>query len=129
MEILLSALKIAITIFVPVITSILTMLASKFVEAKIQKIQDEKIKSLILEGTNLILDSMNYVQQAYVDDLKASGSFTAEAQQQALDAAKKRALKIMPDNVYYVLDSHFQDIDTYIDNVIESAIAKKKEKS
>lgn len=129
MEILLSALKIAITIFVPVITSILTMLASKFVEAKIQKIQDEKIKSLILEGTNLILDSMNYVQQAYVDDLKASGSFTAEAQQQALDAAKKRALEIMPDNVYYVLDSHFQDIDTYIDNVIESAIAKKKEKS
>lgn len=129
MEILLSALKIAITIFVPVITSILTMLASKFVEAKIQKIQDEKIKSLILEGTNLILDSMNYVQQAYVDDLKASGSFTAEAQQHALDAAKKRALEIMPDNVYYVLDSHFQDIDTYIDNVIESAIAKKKEKS
>ena len=129
MEILLSALKIAITIFVPVITSILTMLASKFVEAKIQKIQDEKIKSLILEGTNIILDSMNYVQQAYVDDLKASGSFTAEAQQQALDAAKKRALEIMPDNVYYVLDSHFQDIDTYIDNVIESAIAKKKEKS
>ena len=129
MEILLSSLKIAITIFVPVITSILTMLASKFVEAKIQKIQDEKIKSLILEGTNIILDSMNYVQQAYVDDLKASGSFTAEAQQQALDAAKKRALEIMPDNVYYVLDSHFQDIDTYIDNVIESAIAKKKEKS
>lgn len=122
-------LQVLIAIAIPVITTILTTLARKALEHQIQKIEDEKTRRLLLEGTSLILDSVNYVQQTYVDNLKSAGKFDAAAQQHALEAAKTRALDLMQDDVYKVLNSQYKNINNYMDTIIESAIAKKKEKS
>ena len=122
-------LQVLIAIAIPVITTILTALARKTLEHQIQKIEDEKTRRLLLEGTSLILDSVNYVQQTYVDNLKSAGKFDAAAQQHALEAAKTRALDLMQDDVYKVLNNQYKNINNYMDTIIESAIAKKKEKS
>ena len=122
-------LQVLIAIAIPVITTILTTLARKALEYQIQKIEDEKTRRLLLEGTSLILDSVNYVQQTYVDNLKSAGKFDAAAQQHALEAAKTRALDLMQDDVYKVLNNQYKNINNYMDTIIESAIAKKKEKS
>lgn len=122
-------LQILITIAIPVITTILTALANKALDYQIQKIQDERVRQLLKEGTSLVLDSVNYIQQTYVDDLKATGSFDAAAQKHALDAAKARALGLMKSDVYKALDNQYENVNRYIETVIESAIAQKKEKS
>lgn len=122
-------LQILITIAIPVITTILTALANKALDYQIQKIQDERVRQLLKEGTSLVLDSVNYIQQTYVDDLKATGSFDAAAQKHALDAAKARALDLMRNDVYKALDNQYENANRYIETVIESAIAQKKEKS
>lgn len=122
-------LQILITIAIPVITTILTALANKALDYQIQKIQDERVRQLLKEGTSLVLDSVNYIQQTYVDDLKAAGSFDAAAQKHALDAAKARALDLMRNDVYKALDNQYENVNRYIETVIESAIAQKKEKS
>lgn len=124
-----TVLQIFITIAIPVITTILTTLANKALDYQIQKIQDEKMRQLLKEGTSLILDSVNYIQQTYVDDLKATGSFDAAAQRHALDAAKRRALDLMRNDVYKALDNQYENANRYIETIIESAIAQKKEKS
>ena len=124
-----TVLQILITIAIPVITTILTTLANKALDYQIQKIQDEKTQQLLKEGSSLILDSVNYIQQTYVDDLKAAGSFDAVAQKHALEAAKSRALDLMRNDVYKALDNQYENANRYIETIIESAIAQKKEKS
>lgn len=122
-------LQILITIAIPVITTILTTLANKALDYQIQKIQDEKMQQLLKEGTSLVLDSVNYIQQTYVDDLKAADSFDTTAQKHALEAAKTRALDLMRNDVYKALDNQYENANRYIETIIESAIAQKKEKS
>lgn len=122
-------LQIFMTVAVPVLITILTTLVNRILDYQIQKIQNEKVQQLLREGTALILDSVNYIQQTYVDDLKATGSFDAAAQRHALDAAKTRALDLMRNDVYRVLDSQYENVNKYIETIIESAIAQKKEKS
>lgn len=122
-------LQIFMTVAVPVLITILTTLVNRILDYQIQKIQNEKVQQLLREGTALILDSVNYIQQTYVDDLKATGSFDAAAQQHALNAAKTRALDLMRNDVYRVLDSQYENVNKYIETIIESAIAQKKEKS
>lgn len=124
-----TVLQILITIAIPVITTILTTLANKALDYQIQKIQDEKMRQLLKEGTSLILDSVNYIQQTYVDDLKAADRFDAAAQKHALEAAKSRALDLMRNDVYKALDNQYENANRYIETIIESAIAQKKEKS
>lgn len=122
-------LQILITIAIPVITAILTTLANKALDYQIQKIQDEKMRQLLKEGTSLVLDSVNYIQQTYVDDLKAADGFDTAAQKHALEAAKARALDLMRNDVYRALDNQYENANRYIETIIESAIAQKKEKS
>lgn len=124
-----TALQCFIAIMIPVVTTILTKLINKALDYQIQKIQNEKLRQLLSEGNDLILNSVRYVQQTYVDDLKASDLFDSEAQNHALTAAKTRALDLMRNEVYVALDKQYSDVDSYIDTIIESAIAKKKEKS
>lgn len=124
-----TALQCFIAIMIPVVTTVLTKLINKALDYQIQKIQNEKLRQLLSEGNDLILDSVRYVQQTYVDDLKASNLFDSEAKNHALAAAKTRALDLMRNELYVALDKQYSDVDSYIDTIIESAIAKKKEKS
>lgn len=115
------------TIIVPVLSTVLINLVNKVINYQIQKIQDEKLKNLLLDGNAVILDSVNYVQQTYVGDLKAAGNFDAAAQKHAINQAKQRALDLMSSDMYMAMDKRYDDISKYIETVIESAIAKKKE--
>ena len=115
------------TIIVPVLSTVLINLVNKAINYQIQKIQDEKLKNLLLDGNAVILDSVNYVQQTYVGDLKAAGNFDAAAQKHAINQAKQRALDLMSSDMYMAMDKRYDDISKYIETVIESTIAKKKE--
>lgn len=121
-------IAILLSIFIPVITSTLTVILKKWIDNKIKDMEDKQLQSLIKEGTDIILNSVNYVQQTYVDNIKNNTVFTLEEQTEALKQAETRALTLIPKEVASAIDARYGDLDTFVETVIESYIAKKKEK-
>lgn len=118
-----------LSIFVPIISSILTMLLKRWINAKIETMQDEKMKELVREGTDIILDCVNYVQQTFVDNIKSNYIFGIEEQKEAFDLAKTRAIEMLPKEVYEAIDRRYGNVDKFAETIIESAIAMRKSES
>jgi hypothetical protein len=126
MEILMLILKTVIMIVVPVATSLLTYYAKKYIDILITKIATGKSADALKKGADLILDSVNYVQQTYVDALKEQDNFDSTAQKEALNKAKERAIELMNTDVKSAIEENYGNVDTYITTVIESLIYKNK---
>lgn len=118
-----------LSIFIPIISSILTMLLKRWINAKIETMQDEKMKELVREGTDIILDCVNYVQQTFVDNIKSNYIFGIEDQKEAFDLAKTRAIEMLPKEVYEAIDRRYGNVDKFTETIIESAIAMRKSES
>jgi len=117
-----------LSIFIPVITSVLTVLVKRWVDEKIKDMENKKLKALISEGTNIILDSVNYVQQTYVDALKGQDFFDTQSHQEAFYMARDRALELLPQEIYDTIEKRYGNVDIFVETMIESYIAKNKQK-
>lgn len=124
MEILMVLLKLVIMIVVPVATTVLTYLLKTYVEELINKNVQGETAEALKRGLDIITDSVNYVQQTYVDTLKKENKFSAEAQAEALEAAKNRAIELMNTDIQSAIESSYGNLDTYVTTIIESIIAK-----
>lgn len=125
-DVLMVFLKLVIMVVVPVATSILTFLLKTYLEELINKNIQNETADALKKGLNIILDSVNYVQQTYVDNLKKEDKFTAEAQSKALQSAKQRAIELMNTDVQSAIEASYGNLDTYVTTVIESLIKKNK---
>ena len=125
-DVLMVFLKLVIMVVVPVATSVLTFLLKTYLEELINKNIQNETADALRKGLNIILDSVNYVQQTYVDNLKKEDKFTAEAQSKALQSAKQRAIELMNTDVQSAIEASYGNLDTYVTTVIESLIKKNK---
>lgn len=125
-DVLMVFLKLVIMVVVPVATSVLTFLLKTYLEELINKNVQNETADALKKGLNVILDSVNYVQQTYVDNLKKEDKFTAEAQSKALQSAKQRAIELMNTDVQSAIEASYGNLDTYVTTVIESLIKKNK---
>ena len=119
-------LKLVIMVVVPVATSVLTFLLKTYLEELINKNVQNETADALKKGLNIILDSVNYVQQTYVDNLKKEDKFTAEAQSKALQSAKQRAIELMNTDVQSAIEASYGNLDIYVTTIIESLIKKNK---
>lgn len=126
MDILMTVLKLLIMIIVPVATSTLTYFFKRYVEELINKNLEGKTAEALNKGLDIIINSVNYVQQTYVDTLKKEDAFSSEAQSKALLAAKNRAIELMNNDIQTAIENSYGDLDTYVTTIIESVIAKNK---
>ncbi len=126
MEIIALILKAIITIAVPVLTTIGTTIAGRYVELKTEEIKDARIREALRQVAEIIFDSVNCVNQTYVDELKAQDKFDKEAQAIALTKAKNMAMDLMNAEIKKVLAIQYDDVDKYITTLIESYIAQQK---
>ena len=118
-----------LSIFIPVITSALTIIVKRWVDEKIKDMENKKLQSLIKEGTDIILKSVDCVQQTYVDNIKNQNFFDEAAQREAFLMARDRAMELLPAEIYAAIDSRYGSTEQFVETVIESYIAKsKKEK-
>ena len=118
-----------LSIFIPVITSALTIIVKRWVDEKIKDMENKKLQSLIKEGTDIILKSVDCVQQTYVDNIKNQNFFDEAAQREAFLMARDRAMELLPAEIYQAIDSRYGSTEQFVETVIESYIAKsKKEK-
>ena len=126
MDVLMVALKIIIMIIVPVATSIITYFGKKCADALISRIDNTNTQEALNSAVGLIINSVNCIQQTYVDNLKKADKFTPEAQMEALDMAKQKAIELMNTTMIDAITKNYGDIDQYVSTIIESIIANNK---
>lgn len=124
-EIIMLVLKIIIIIFVPAITSIITFYFKKYIDLIIDKHFSNQEAENLKKATDIIVDSVNYVQQSQVDSLKKSNLFDTKAQEEAFEVAKSRALNLMNDKIKEDINKNYGNVDTFIQTMKESIIAQQ----
>lgn len=117
-----------LSIFIPVITSALTIIVKHWVDEKVKSMEDERMRSLIQEGTDIILKSVDCVQQTYVDNIKKGNFFSEKEQIEAFTMARDKAMETLPVEINEAINSRYGSTEEFVAIVIESYIASKKEK-
>lgn len=94
---------------------------------KIEKVLDnETAAHYIGMAGAAVAQSVAYVAQTYADELKKTGTFDKEAQQQAFKIAKARAVQILGPVVMQALGEIYGDVDLWITTKIEQACREAK---
>lgn len=124
-DILLNILSVVVT---AVVLPLISYAGARLVTYLNSKIKDANAKILLTTATDIVINAVRSVFQTYVDSLKASGSFDAQAQTQALTKAKDIALSQMTDEVKSFIDKNYGSIDAWLTTTIEATINLIKNK-
>ena len=125
-DLLLTLLKVILMAAVPVITSALTYILKRYVDAWIDKNTQEDTAKKLKAGVDIIVDSVNAVQQTYVDQLKKEDKFTKENQIAALAKAKNQAIQLMNTDIQNAIVNNYGNLNAFVETEIESIIRKNK---
>ena len=118
-DILINVISAVVT---TVLLPLITWAGTKLIQYIGTKVKNEKAVALLTTATTIVLNAVRSVFQTYVESLKASGSFNAEAQKTALSKAKDIALSQLGDDVKEYISSTYGNLDRWLTNQIESTI-------
>ena len=98
--------------------------------AKVAELNAKQENELIAKYTAMlsetVIECVLATKQTYVDSLKASGSFDAEAQKRAFELSKDAVLTVLNDEAKDYLSNIYGDLETKIKNLIEAEVNKTK---
>lgn len=89
-------------------------------------VKNDKLKYILSSLDTLVGSSVEYTYQTYVEALKDKNMFTEEAQREALAKCLDKIQKNMPTDVKKWLDDNYDDVSSYLTDLIEAMIAKLK---
>lgn len=118
-DILINVISAVVT---TVLLPLITWAGTKLIQYIGTKVKNEKAVALLTTATTIVLNAVRSVFQTYVESLKASGSFNAEAQKTALSKAKDIALSQLGEDVKEYISSTYGNLDGWMTNQIESTI-------
>ena len=118
-DILINVISAVVT---TVLLPLITWAGTKLIQYIGTKVKNEKAAALLTTATTIVLNAVRSVFQTYVESLKASGSFNAEAQKTALSKAKDIALSQLGDDVKEYISSTYGNLDGWLTNQIDSTI-------
>lgn len=105
-------------IWTVVILPILTYVGTQFnAWAKAKKI--DKYTDILKSN---IVEVVKDVQSTYVDQIKGTEAWTDETKAEALKLAKDKVIYALTDSAYKVLKTANQDIEEYIETLIEAKL-------
>jgi hypothetical protein len=90
------------------------------------KIKNEKIKQVSNLVLDLVRDSVLYVSQTFVDQLKKDGKFDEVAQKESFERALKRIKDNLTEESTKLLTELYGDIDKWLGTQIESIVRMNK---
>lgn len=106
-------------------SALIVFIKEKIAESKARSDSEITIKYLdLLERT--VVDCINATNQTYVNALKETGTFDAEAQKRALDKTAEAVISILSEDAKKYITNFAGDLETYIKEKIEANIAKNK---
>ena len=124
-DILFNILSVVVT---SIILPLITYAGTRLITYLNSKIKDANARILLTTATDIVVNAVRSVFQTYVDSLKASGNFDANAQVIALTKAKDIALEQMTDEVKTFISKNYGSVDAWLTTTIESTINLIKNK-
>lgn len=110
----------------PILTAYLVqVLKAKTAEVK-TRIDNNTVNKYIDIAEDAVSTAVVSVTQTYVDSLKASGKFDAEAQKKAFEDAKAKAIAIMGETAKKTIETTYGDLNVWLDNKIEYYVGRNK---
>lgn len=88
--------------------------------------KNEKLNQYVDLAQNAISNAVLSISQVYVDSLKASGSFTKEAQAEAKEKAMALAKQLITEESKNAIIILYGDFDSYLDSTLESIVRANK---
>lgn len=117
-----SLLYVALLVCVPIVTACIQKGIAVAVDAINAQTQNIKVQRLVREIGDAVANAVAAMNQTYVNDLKAAGTFNEAEQKKALMRAVSAALKSMSSDAQDYIKSNFGDTTQYLENRIEAQI-------
>lgn len=117
-----SLLYVALLVCVPIVTACIKKCIAVAVDAINAQTQNIKVQRLVREIGDAVANAVAAMNQTYVNDLKAAGTFNEAEQKEALMRAVSAALKSMSRDAQDYIKSNFGDTTQYLENRIEAQI-------
>ena len=117
-----SLLYVALLICIPIVTACIQKGIAVAVDAINAQTQNIKVQRLVREIGDAVANAVAAMNQTYVNDLKAAGTFNEAEQKEALMRAVSAALKSMSSDAQDYIKSNFGDTTQYLENRIEAQI-------
>lgn len=118
-EILLNIISVAVT---AVVVPLISLLGTKLIQWIGTKVKDEKAATFLSNASKIVLNAVKSVFQTYVDSLKKSGTFDAEAQKLALIKAKDIVKSQLSTELIDYIKKNYGDLDSWITTQVEATI-------
>jgi N-methylhydantoinase B/oxoprolinase/acetone carboxylase alpha subunit len=128
MQTALDILNIIAGIFIAVFTLNLLNKAASYLEQKAEIASNVKLAALISTIDEAITQTVEYVNQTYVDALKASGNFDEEAQTAAYNKAESIIMDLITEDGAGAITEAYRSIQEYLNTKIESTVRELKRK-
>lgn len=114
------------SILLSVVSIVLTVLVSWLTQRLItwinSKVSNSKNAKYLTDAVEVVARAVKVTYQTYVEALKDENMFDKAAQLQALNQAKDMVLSQLSQDVKDYIASNFGDIESWINNMIESTI-------
>lgn len=117
-----SLLYVALLVCIPIVTACIQKGIAVAVDAINAQTQNIKVQRLVREIGDAVANAVAAMNQTYVNDLKAAGTFNEAEQKEALMRAVSAALKSMSSDAQDYIKSNFGDTTQYLENRIEAQI-------
>ncbi len=127
MEYLDEIIKAILIPALPLITVMITLYFRKVINKLQEDINNEKIDKYFVMLDKLVFDTVNAVNQTFVNALKSEGVFTKEKQKEAFKRAKDKVLRKISKQGEDILREISGDFETMIEDMIESYVIELKE--
>lgn len=110
--------------------AILTKYITTWIQIKINELTDQKNDATFTKYMTLLQDTVIScviaTNQTYVDSLKETGKFDAEAQKIAFQKTYDAVMQILTEDAIKYLNEALGDLDKYVNTMIESQVNLQK---
>lgn len=129
-EVLNNILYVVLTAIAPIVTGyVVKLIKAKIKESTIisEMTKNQDLENLVENALSDVMDAVLYINQTYVDSLKAIGEFNEEAQKIAFNKAYSKAVSLISEGTRKAIEELYGSFDKWLELKIESSvhIAKK----
>ena len=100
--------------------------AAEYLEAKALEAGNKDLANLIEIANSAITQAVSFINQTYVDSLKASGKFTKEAQEEAFRKAYDKAVTLITEDAVGAIEDVYGNFSEYLTTKIEETVRSAK---
>jgi len=91
-----------------------------------KKINNDRVQNILADAEQFVVDSVQMVNQTFVDQLKKDGKFDAEAQATAFKMCFDNWMTMASDTMKEVIIREIGNLNEWLTTKIESAVAECK---